>query len=104
MKENNVISEKSSFANGKVDNRAEDSALTKDESVWIAYNAVNPKVVARLNEIELVNPRTRDPENKAVKGMTAAITLNTATISLSNFAILKALLVNSKSPCASLSG
>jgi hypothetical protein len=33
MKENSVIREKSSFANGKVDNKAEDSALTKDESV-----------------------------------------------------------------------
>jgi hypothetical protein len=33
MKENNVIREKSSFDSGKVDNRAEDSALTNDVSV-----------------------------------------------------------------------
>jgi hypothetical protein len=51
-----VIFEKSSLDNGNVDNKAEDSKLTKDERVWIAYNAVNPKVTARLNEIELANP------------------------------------------------
>jgi hypothetical protein len=33
MKENSVMREKSSFAKGMVDNNAEDSALTNDESV-----------------------------------------------------------------------
>jgi hypothetical protein len=60
-------------------------------------------VIAKLNEIELVNPKARDPENSDVKGITEATTQNTATMSLSNLAILKALLVNSTSLCASLS-
>jgi hypothetical protein len=52
---------------------------------------VNPKVIARLNEIELVSPRRGDPRKRDVKGITAAITAKTATMSLSNFATLNAI-------------
>jgi hypothetical protein len=86
-----------------MDSNVEDSKLTKDESVWIAYNAVNPKVTARLSEIELASPNACDPKNKELKGMAEDITQNMATISLSNLAILSTLLVSSESLCPSLS-
>lgn len=64
------------------------------------YNTVNPKVTAKLREIALVNPNVDDPRTSDRKGMADANTLNTATINLSNLAILNALSVNSRSLCA----
>jgi len=98
-----VIFEKSSLDNGNVCNNVEDSKLTKDESVWIAYNAVNPKVTARLSEIELASPNACDPKKSEVKGIAEDTIQNMATISLSNFAILSTLSVSSESLCDSLS-
>jgi hypothetical protein len=60
-------------------------------------------VTDKLNEIELVSPIALDPENSEVKGIAEDITQNTATMSLSNLAILNTLLVNSKSLFPSLS-
>jgi hypothetical protein len=97
MKENNVMREKSSFVKGKVDKNAEDSALTKDESVCVEYNTVKPNVTARLNEIELVSPKAWDPKKSEANGIHDAIRLNKATVILSNLAILNALFVNSRS-------
>jgi hypothetical protein len=97
MKENMVIRLESSRDIGRVDSRAEDSPLTKDESVWIAYNVVNPKVTSRLSDTELANPETSALGNDDANGATAARVLKTAMIILSNLAILNAFLASSRS-------
>jgi hypothetical protein len=63
---------------------------------------VNPKVTARLSEIELVSPNACVPENKELKGMAEEIIQNAATIILSNLAILSTFFVSSESLCPSL--
>lgn len=98
-----MIKEKSFPVMGKTDSKTRDSALTNDESVWIAYKAVNPSVTAKLRAIEVANPNVGTPKSSAAKGATATTMLKIDTIVLSNLAILRALLVNSISFC-SLSG
>jgi hypothetical protein len=88
---------------GRVDSRAKDSALTKDESVWIAYKVVNPKDTARLNDTELANPETSAlaPSNIDANGAAETRVVKTVMIILSNLAILNALLASSRSSWSS---
>ena len=68
------------------------------------FTKENEKVTAKLNAIELANPKTAAPKKNAANGATETTMLKTDTSILSNLAILNALFVSSSSFWASLPG
>lgn len=67
----------------------------------MTYNMVNPNVIVKLIETELARLKADVPKYEVAKGIIEMMKPKTATIVLSNLAILSALFASSRSSVVS---